>query len=129
MGSVALLRMGRLLGVVWRGDFELVGLLLLLILIVGAVLFAWRRGYSAGRILVYLLSVVVGSALGGALPGLILLSQAIAGAVTGFGRMNWSGEWLVLFVLGSAAGALAGLRAVDRMASRPRSPAAAWVTA
>jgi len=129
MGSVALLRMGSRLAVVWRGDFELVGLLLLLMLNVGAVLFAWRRGYSVGRILVHLLGVVVGSALGGALPACVLVGQAIAGAVTGFGRMNWSGEWLVLFVLGSAAGALAGLWAVDRMASRPRSPAAAWVAA
>jgi hypothetical protein len=102
---------------------EILGIALLAVLIIVSLGLARFFGFSVGRILLSLLGALIGGALG-AVVGVIAWFQDMIHSATGTSTMH---DWpAVIFLAGSAAGALLGLFIIERVIYGIRSRPAAW---
>ncbi len=99
---------------------------MLAVFILGSLMIARGRGFSVGRIALGFVGVLVVGALC-AVPGAVCWLLNITGSASGTSPMP---AWpTIVFLVGSAAGALAGLLAIEGLIYRTRFRALAWFTA
>jgi hypothetical protein len=99
-------------------DLPALGVALLVVVSLAGVCSAWWLGVSFGRIVLCLVGVLLGGLLCAA-PGAVIWMLTLAGSASG---TSPAPAWpAIVFVLGGALGALAGLLAMERLCLSTRA--------